>query len=184
MTGTPDQQGVPGLARITTRYSPGQDRVCLAGALPDGSPVLLWLTQRLLRRLLPHLTAWLEGLDVSQAVAGTAGRAQTLYAEAVQGFALQAARAQLTPQVPVQVVEDGPACLVRSVDVQATPHAMKLVFSGSQGAVAAMELPAQLLRQWLAIVHDAWRVADWPLDPWPAWLLENPSVHASSAVLH
>lgn len=134
--------------------------------------------------MLPHLTAWLEGLGAPQAPAGTQSPAQALYAEAMQGFAQQAARAQMTHQAPVQVAEDGPACLVQSVDVLAMPQALRLVFRGPQGAVAAMELQAQSLRQWLGIVHDAWRLADWPLDPWPAWLLEHAPAQAPSTVLH
>jgi|JI10StandDraft_1071094.scaffolds.fasta_scaffold623522_2 hypothetical protein len=182
--GTPGKPGVPCLARVTTRYSPGHDRVCLAGALPNGDSVLLWLTQRLLRRMLAPLTTWLEGQDVPQAAAAHRNPAQALYAEAMQGFAQQAAWARIAPEAPVPVDEDGAACLVRSVDLVASPQALQLVFHGPQGAVAAMELQALSLRQWLAIVLGAWRNAEWPLDPWPVWLLESASAPASSAVLH
>ena len=91
----------PGLERVTTRYSVKQDRICLAGELPGGSPVVLWLTQRLLRRLLPPLLVWLQ----EQGGAAHAVMGQALYADALQGFAQQAARAQLQPQAPVQVPE-------------------------------------------------------------------------------
>lgn len=177
--------GAPALARVTTRYSAAQDRVALAGALPDGSPVLLWLTQRLLRRMLPPLSAWLEGLNAPQAHTGAGASAvQALYVQALQGFAQEAAQAQLTPQTPVQLAQDAPACLVQTVDVSATPQALRLVFGDAQGAVAAMDLQAQPLRQWLGILYQAWCQADWPTDPWPAWLQPSAPARLAPAVVH
>lgn len=45
------------LQRITIEYRTQEDRLCLTG---ERAGVVLWLTQRLLGRLVPHLTAWLE----------------------------------------------------------------------------------------------------------------------------
>ena len=167
----------PGLERVTTRYSVAQDRICLAGELPGGSPVVLWLTQRLLRRLLPPLLAWLQ----EQGVAAHAVMGQALYADALQGFAQQAARAQLQPQAPVQVSEGALACLVEGVDMSRSPEAVHLLFRDAQGAVAAMVLQPQPLRQWLGIVFDAWQQAEWPLEVWPDWLRESVPAKAVSA---
>lgn len=181
----PEHQGVPELARITTRYCPLQDRIGLAGALPDGRPVLLWLTQRLLLRMLPTLTTWLEGLDATHRqprAAGPTSAGQALYADALQGFAQEAAQAHLTPQTPVQLDTQAPAWLVQTVDVSAAPQALRLVFGDAQGAVAAMEMQAQPLRQWLSIVHKAWRQANWPADPWPTWLQQVPAKSAPAVV--
>lgn len=180
----PARLGVPGLARVTTRYSPAQDRVGLAGALPDGSPLLLWLTQRLLRRMLPPLTAWLEGRGARPEQTGSVAdesAVQALYADALQGFAQEAAQAHLMPQAPVQVPENAPACLVQVVDVVVTPQALRLVFGDAQGAVATMELQAQPLRQWLGILYNAWCQADWPTDLWPVWLQESPLARQAPA---
>ena len=167
----------PGLERVTTRYSVAQDRICLAGELPGGSPVVLWLTQRLLRRLLPPLLAWLQ----EQGGAAHAVMGQALYADALQGFAQQAARAQLQPQAPVPVSEGSRSCLVERVDMGRSPEAVHLVFRDAQGAVAAMVLQAQPLRQWLGIVFDAWQQAEWPLEVWPDWLRESVPAKAVSA---
>ena len=162
----------PGLDRVTTRYSVAQDRICLAGQLPGGSPVVLWLTQRLLRRLVPMLLAWLQEQG---------GAAQALYADALQGFAQQAARAQLQPQAPVQVPEGSRSCLVEGVDMGRSPEMVRLVFRDAQGAVAAMVLQAQPLRQWLGILFDAWQQGEWPLEVWPDWLRESVPAKAVSA---
>lgn len=48
------------LQRITTEYRAQEDRLCLTGERANGDAVVLWLTQRLLNRLVPHLTGWLE----------------------------------------------------------------------------------------------------------------------------
>ena len=76
------------LQRITTEYDEHEDRLRLSGELSDGSSVLLWLTQRLLYRILPHLTQWLGQHD-----AGAAGNAVGLWQDSdwIQGFAQQAA---------------------------------------------------------------------------------------------
>lgn len=47
------------LQRVTTAYLENEDRLRLTGKLADGDIVVLWLTQRLLSRLVPHLTTWL-----------------------------------------------------------------------------------------------------------------------------
>ena len=48
------------LQRITTEYIDQEDRIRLTGELAHGATVVLWITQRLLNRLIPHLTAWLS----------------------------------------------------------------------------------------------------------------------------
>lgn len=159
---------VPEMARVTTRYDRVQDRFSLAGELPQGLPVVLWLTQRLLLRLLPPLLAWLQEHDAPPQHQPL----QHLYAETLQGFAQQAACAGLEPQAPVAVQAVSPEWLVESIDLAHGPAGVRLVFLGRQGPVAAMAMPAQALRQWLGIVCHAWRQAPWPMEPWPAWLVE------------
>lgn len=159
---------VPDMARVTTRYDSGQDRFSLAGELPQGLPVVLWLTQRLLLRLLPPLLAWLQENDAPQ----QHGPLQRLYSDTLQGFAQQAACAGLEQQMPVPVQAASPEWLVESVDLARGAAGVRLVFLGGEGPVAAMAMPAQALRQWLGIVCHAWRQAPWPMEPWPAWLVE------------
>ena len=106
---------------------------------------------------------------------------QALYADALQGFAQQAARAQLQPQAPVQVPEGSLSCLVERVDMGRSPEAVRLVFRDAQGVVAAMVLHPQPLRQWLSILFDAWQQAEWPLEVWPDWLRESVPAKAVSA---
>ena len=89
------------LQRVTTAYVADEDRLRLTGELSDGDAVVLWLTQRLLNRLVPHLTAWLARQTGS--FASTVPPAiQSAHHNIVQGFAQQSARAQLKPEPPVR----------------------------------------------------------------------------------
>ena len=87
------------LERLTTEYVEREDRIRLSGQLTHGDTVVLWLTQRLLSRLVPHLSAWLAR---QLAPASSNPSVQAAHQDIVQGFAQQAARAQLVPEPPVR----------------------------------------------------------------------------------
>ena len=88
------------LQRITTEYIDREDRIRLTGELAAGTVVVLWLTQRLVNRLVPHLTAW---LDRQVTPASNIPSVQARHQDIVQSFAQQAARVQLAPEAPVRV---------------------------------------------------------------------------------
>jgi hypothetical protein len=147
------------LQRITTNYIDLEDRIRLSGEVDNTAPVVIWLTQRLLQRLLPILLRWLESQD-----------GDSPFAELVRGFSQQAARAELTPQAPVQAVAGCATWLAQAVDITQSKQAVSLTFRGADGQNASLTLATKPLRQWLGIVHDAYLQAGWPLDLWPAWL--------------
>lgn len=163
-----------GFKRFTTEYIDFEDRLRLAAETDEGGRVLLWLTQRLLQRLLPVLLRWLE----QQA-------GQTPHAEALQGFAQQAARAELRPQVPVPADEGDAGWLVHSVDIIQTSQNVCLNFKGAAGNAVSLTLEAKPLRQWLNIVHDAYAKAEWRLEGWPEWARDgSAAVDRPDVVLH
>ena len=166
------------LQRLTTEYVDREDRIRLSGESEAGDTVVLWLTQRLLNRLLTPLCDWL--LDQG----GPAARERTPskldhHAGLRQSFAQQAARAGLTPQPPVRPAEGLPGTLVVTVNLNAQPGLMQLDFLGATDPagvtpqLAGLALPTQNLRQWLNILFDQYRRADWPLDAWPAWMQDT-----------
>ena len=173
------------LQRITTEYIETQDRLRLAGELADGdksAPQVLWLTQRLLQRLLPVLFKQLQGAG---AVADTS-HADTSYADLLHSFAQQSARAQLVPQPPVQVNPSSAAWLVLSVDIAQSEEGLRLTFKGEPNQPdqqASLALTAQPLRQWLGILHGAYCKAEWPLQVWPQWLQDSSAPAAAPAVV-
>lgn len=172
---------MPHLQRVTTEYIDTEDRVRLTGALGDGGVVRLWLTQRLLNRLLPHLLGWLEQ-QIGPATPG---------AEMIQEFAQHAAREALAPQAPVEALPSDLSCLVDEVSVLPGGQAVALTFKtrrpdGGLVVVGSLAFESQPLRQWLGILFDQYGKAEWPLSAWPAWFAPDAPAGSSAAqsVLH
>ncbi|WP_374486123.1 hypothetical protein [Zoogloea sp.] len=153
------------LQRFTTEYVELEDRIRLSGETAPGEAEVVWLTRRLIGRLVPHLCAWLEKQGVLGAVPEDPG-----VADALQGFALQAALQSLSPQPPVQPETARRNWLVHAVDVTAGEEALRLAFRGAEAARVELTLQPQALRQWLGILHAQCGVAEWPLASWPSWL--------------
>lgn len=176
------------LQRITSIYSDVEDRFRITGEVSDESTRCLWLTQRLLLRLVPHILEWLNE------IARAEGKGDLGQAELMQNFAQQAAKARLEPQaaVPVPTMPDPNAAiettpgaatagqqeaiwLVKEVDIsKSTNGILTLTFkhesaNGVQLAMAPIEL-----RQWLIILHSQWLQAGWPAAIWPEWVDTSP----------
>jgi ABC-type transporter Mla MlaB component len=165
------------LQRITTEYSEAEDRLRLTGELAAGEVLTLWLTQRLLSRLVPHLTAWLEQQTGNAPLA-----------EVRQEMAQQKASSELEPQASVRVDAQAQGVLIHSVDLKAAKVSLSLVFKDATGQeVARLQLQSKPLRQWLGIVHGQYNKAQWPTGVWPVWV-EAAQVSVApktrSAVLH
>lgn len=161
------------LQRITTEYVDVEDRIRLVGEVEDGSHVVIWLTRRLLERLLPVL---LERLGSDSAEP---------HEDARQSFIQEMAEAQLVPQ-PAVVPQGETTWLAMSVDITSTDEAVGLTFRG-EGRQAALTFPLIALRQWLGILHAAYLRAEWAINAWPGWMRGDAGVSACkppSAVLH
>lgn len=152
------------LQRFTTEYYEGEDRLQLIGETAEGATVRIWLTRRLLERLLPVLVHWLD-----------AQSADLPHSDVMQGFAQQAARAELTPQPPVRASTDSSAWLATRIDLGTTPERLTLTLHAddAQHAQARLSMPVKLLRQWLLILHALTLKAAWSLDVWPEWMAES-----------
>lgn len=162
------------LQRLTTEYSAAEDRIRLTGEDRKGATLTLWLTRRLLDRLVAHLVLWLEQ-----------HHADVPRRDVLLEFAQQAAVGQLPAQAPVRVTS-AQTCLIDSVDITPDAEQVRLNFKSGNDLAAGVSFDPTQLRQWLAILHQAYRTADWPLTPWPAWMAESrPTTGmASAAVLH
>lgn len=167
------------LKKLTIDYVAVEDRVRLSGACEQGGQLGIWLTRRLLDRLVPVLLDWVErqATDVpGRASPALTDRQGTLdrqlpRAEPLHGFAQQAARQRLKPQAPVRPRADDARWLAVAVDIQRGRQGVRLVVRGAADSERA-EFPLAVtpLRSWLNILHDAYRKADWPLDVWPDWV--------------
>jgi len=164
------------LQRITTEYVDTEDRIRLTGEVAAGEVLTLWLTQRLLNRLIPHLCGWLEQQTGNAPLA-----------EVRQEMAQQKARLELEPQAPVRADAQAQGVLIHSVDLKAATASLALVFKDAAGQeVARLQLQSKPLRQWLGIVHGQYVKAQWPAEVWPAWVQQAPVSKSpkTSAVLH
>ena len=160
------------LSRLTTEYVDYEDRLRLTGGGVQEGGCALWLTRRLLDRLLPHVFAWLEGHY------GKLPRADLL-----TEFAQQRAVAALTETAAVSI-EASPR-LVYGVDVTTTDAQLHLVFKSAEGPLASMGFQPEQLHQWLSILNAAYERAGWSRAVWPQWLHAAHDVHApAAAMLH
>lgn len=162
------------LSRLTTEYVAEEDRVRLTGQIENGAPIILWLTQRLINRLLPVLTKWLEEK-----------KDDTLRSDLMQSFAQQSARAELEPQAPVRSKPESLTWLIQTVDVTTSSEIIRLVLKNKAGEAAAIQFSPKQIRQWLNIVFDGYQKGGWSVTYWPAWLSEGTHLpQRTNTVLH
>lgn len=161
------------LARVTTQYSDVEDRIRLSGELPSGVTVVLWLSQRLVRRLVPSLAKWLEK------------EANHLpMPELRQEMTQQAAEAGLKPAAPVQTAPQVAGELVTEVDLTYGEDAVRITFKKQGMSPIILPMSKMSLRQWLGILRGAFERAEWPLDVWPGWSLpEDTSTGTSGSII-
>ncbi len=145
------------IERLTTEYVQEEDRIRLNLEDPQQQRTTLWLTQRLLNRVVPALVKVLEE--------ETSGKPQ---ASDLQAFTQQRAQRDIEQEAPIPAAES--AWLVRRVDMTSRPKAVTLVFGDNQSETARLEMPRTALRQWLSILRDLYRRAEWSCENWPDWL--------------
>lgn len=148
------------LQRVTTEYIDVEDRMKMTGELNADRTMVLWLNQRLLLRLLPHLFLWLEK-QIGEGIP----------IEIQQSFAQEAAAVDIDhEQSPVTSLHDSQSWLVSSIDITPDTNSFLLCFKGSGAQEVTLPFTAQQLRQWLSILSTLWDAAEWPLTAWPRWL--------------
>ena len=162
------------LERITTEYVDLEDRVRLTGEIGNDEHEVIWLTQRLIRRLVAELVEWLERCDDD-----------AMHAEALHDFAQQAAWAAMTPQAPIRPGDTCRTWLARSIEMASSDQIVQLTFKGPDDQGASLTLNDRSLRQWLNVLQGTYIKAGWSLDGWPDWIRDGiRPVHSPVAVLH
>jgi hypothetical protein len=153
--------------RWTTEYVELEDRLRISGEADGETPIAVWISRRLLVRLLPLLIEWLEA-QVSD----------TSHAATLLQWEQQAAAAELKPEPPVIARDPSMAWVVTSIDVQRDQRQLTLVLKseGSDRTVGAT-MTAHALRQWINIVHAQSERADWGISVWPSWIGSSPAEH-------
>jgi len=164
------------LSKLTTRYVAEEDRF-LVSAESDKGNINLWLTQRLILSLIPHLLNWLDAntsqhLDQAERTATAEGSSPPEATKPQEGVPPQVA-SQLVSQTRRMVsrVDAGKAnrsVLVQTLHLQPRGEMLKLVFQLTDEE-AILLLQPEHLRIWLGAFYNGWQNARWP-DIWPEWM--------------
>lgn len=135
------------LARVTLSYIIEEDRVQLSGEDPQGNTVKLWLTARLLTRLVPHLVQQRVALGGGQSV----------------GVELDDAAYPEGGDTPVCCDPGCPEVLVTEIDLRFIQEGLILVFKeGARFARARFMVPATSLLRWTQGLQACFEQAGWP----------------------
>ncbi len=164
---------MPLATRFTTHYDIREDRIRLAFEQKDESKCVLWLTRRLLSRLIPQIVKILE----SQTSAGKfmgGQRDKGARAEGIQRFNQQAAVSGIGLQKPVQVPESDldPQTFILVAGLSLILRRNKIVVEFKDGDTVYLAIPfsATDLRQWLAVLAHCYKQAQWRENFWPGWM--------------
>ena len=158
------------LQRITSEYIESEDRIRLTAISDAEKTLILWITQRLLIRLIAHFLGWLEKEAPEVARSSAIGNETK---SALQGMAQQSAAAKLPEQSAVTANSDSAALLVKEIDIKMSEEVVLLVFKCDEAWKAELSFTVQQLRQWLGMIHRLWRLAEWPVSIWPDWMDDN-----------
>ena len=175
MTGAPDQQQAgqgevnPGPDRLlfqiqtfTGRYDPLEDRLRLDAVDAAGGKQVIFLTRRLVDRVIPVLVSHLEGKSP-----------EGVPADLAQGMSQSRARqARQTGDTSPAVVAESetPTWLCRTIHVQKAQQGLKVIFTDDARINAVMPMVEANLRAVLDIFLELYTKAGWPSEPFPEWM--------------
>jgi hypothetical protein len=182
MDSTPKPGSSPILIqKLTVSYDEREDRLLLAAQCEDGGAQGLWLTQRLTRPLVKVL---LKRLDES-IPPGTDRMAEDRRL-AMQAWEQSAAAIRQAHPDPVTVSREDAHGLIDTVNVVCLANGdFQLVFHWPEGNALSFPVSATAMRQWLGILRQQYRRADWPAaGVWPAWFDAAQDTGRSSMVVH
>lgn len=154
------------IQRFTTRYIAVEDRICLSAASAQGEVAQLWLTWRVLKKLLPILLEWLTPKLTENSEQATLAPVQEHAAsKAVVPFVSESPAAG---EAPEQVGHS--EWLVTEIDISRLESAVRLAFKGSQGEQVLLAFSPEPLKSWLGMLYCLINnEADWEFTQWPSW---------------
>ncbi len=180
------------LTRLTTRFVEDEDRFLISADSEKGV-INLWLTQRLLKRLVPYLIDWVgqeETLAEGQAdeaepdsLKRSGGEATTESPRPAKEQAQSQLVAQYTNPQVASVSSDKAvqSCLVRTLKLEMRQEALRLVFVLPKDEEAVLILRETQARIWLGVLYKHWQQAQWP-DIWPNWMKDAQQMRLAAPV--
>jgi hypothetical protein len=156
------------IRRFTTEYVVPEDRIRISLERGDDRVVILWLTRRLMSRLVPELVKIVDALPRQ----GQPTQAQPPSDNAQRRNQLDAL-GKLEQQAPVLA---GPAPdtveshLITGLGVRMARGGTLIDFKAGEETIQTIPFPEEALRQWLGMLHMNFTKAAWAEDIWPAWI--------------
>jgi len=177
-------QNILKMRTVTMAFDPIEDRICMDAADFSGRVEKLWLSRRLLDRLVPALTKQLEQLDEPESESNS--RAE------IQSFAQEKAIVEKKEHSPIKGSSESKFWLVTSIQVGQKNNDFQLRFineieEAGQKFVkhkGVFTLAKPNLRQWLNAVFKIYQKAEWKTDSFPNWMDDTNSIGKSSITLN
>lgn len=157
------------IQKITTSFVEEEDRIRLVGENADGETLIIWLSRRLMNRLIPVV---FNKINVANQ--------PVLAAKLIQEFAQHAAVSSIPKAAPIIPNTESIEWLASSIDIADTATHLNLSIK-NETELAVLSLEITQVRQWLAIVHHAYIKAAWDDQIWPDWFIGN---HPSAEIRH
>ena len=149
---------------FTSRYDVIEDRLRFDAVDAQGGKQAIYLTRRLVDRVIPVLVSHLEGKTPS-------GVPPDLAQGMSQSRARQVRQAGETTQAVVADNET-PTWLCRTIHIQKVEHGLTVIFTDDTGIDAVMPMVDANLRAVLDIFLELYTKANWPTVSFPVWMMK------------
>ena len=161
------------LKKVTSEFIEIEDRFRLSALTTEDEAVAFWLTQRLLARLVAHLSKQIE-IDSPQ-LSNTSAGEKASYSDSDRDRQISN-RESLASQSAVKIEESVTPILITEVDVKIGKSDLALVLKSGKKSCASISFSPSELKQWLEILYTLWHRAGWPISLWPERLTNNNSI--------
>ena len=150
------------LGRITTQYIDNEDRIRVLGESSEDTICEIWLTHRLMDRLVENLLSNVKSEGAAD--------------KALQVFQQEVASSSLPKQSPVEKDNHLVSWLAIAIDINKDNENIGLIFKSEKLNSASISFQTIELRQWLSIIYKTYKQAGWSLEIWPEWFKESNEV--------
>lgn len=155
--------------RFTTHYFASEDRIQMCLECDKSEDQILWLTRRLLNRLISIL------LTKTVSLPSGVSADNNPKVDAIQKFAQSAAVGKLQLNKKRASIKrpknNAEAHLVTEINIQKKKNSLELVFkTENNGKTFSIKFTDTTLRQWLSILYSRYHGAEWTEEFWPTWL--------------
>lgn len=133
--------------------------------------IVIWLTRRLLVRLIEAMVKAIES--------ETVGRPES---DTLQSFTQHRAQQAQVEESPVKALEGSAEWLINRVDLNVSHERLTLKLFLDDDC-ATLPMPRVNARQWLNIIQRLFEVAEWHYEKWPSWMQQSSSA-TQPALVH